>query len=329
MIKPYLSIVIPAHNSGLTIGTLLSGIFASGIHNYEVIVVDDASGDKTREVAEVFRKKRKNLLILDLKKNGGPARARNRGAKKARGEILLFLDSDVRVGENTLQKVIDYFQEDKYRVAVTGVWDKKQSTNKFFPQFKALRDWSYWINEKKADAYYYLFSTRIAAIRRDVFEKLGGFSESFSGADVEDIEFTYRIAQKYRVDFVPEMVVYHDFEGFFPIANKYFRRSYQWIMLFLGRKKFDPVAATGGEALASLTVIGLIFSLVIGLIYQQFLLITLLFLVWHVFIIKKFLLFVLKEKGLRFMLDSFFTGLVLYVVIFTGAIYGFIKYYRR
>lgn len=327
MQKPLLSIIIPAYNNEKTIGVLLDDIFSSLIENIEIIIIDDFSIDKTLQEVKKYCRKHNNLSFIQLNKNGGPAKARNLGANRAKAEILLFLDSDIRLRSNTLCEVIRFFKEDKYRVAVTGVWNKTQKSHKFFPQFKALRDWSYWINERKTDAYYYLFSTRIAAIRRDVFNNLGGFNENYNGADVEDIEFTYRIAKKYRVDFNPELMVDHEFEDFLPIARKYFRRSSQWIQLFLGRRRFDPVAATGKEALAVITTIGLILFFVIGLFKFEFIFLAVFFLTWHTFLIKKFLLFILREKGVIFTIYSILAGAALYLIIFGGSIIGLKRYF--
>jgi len=327
MQKPYLSIVIPAFNSKLTIVRLLDSIFASRQRDLEVIVVNDGSNDNTKEEVNSYIKKKLPVILISFKNSSGPARARNTGAKKATGEVLLFLDSDVIVQKGTIKETIKGFKEDKYRVAMTGVWDKKQSSNKLFPKFKALRDWSYWINERKANAYYYLFSTRIAAIRRDVFLLLGGFDESFKGADVEDIEFTYRIAKRYRIDFNEKMKVFHDFEDFWIIARKYFKRSFQWVGLFLGRKKFDPVATTSNEAISGFTAVGTVVLFLCAIFSKIFLIPFFIFLFWHFWGVRKFLRFVKKEEGFLFALYSLFIGIALYIFIFAGASWAILRHY--
>lgn len=331
----FLSIIIPCFNSSQTLPRLWESIKKENIRNYEIIIVDDASSDETEKL---FLKAGK-IQFYKLNKNHGPAYARNFGAKKATGEVLLFLDSDVVVLPGTLKEVIKIFKEDKYRVAATGVWDKKQESQKFFPKFKALRDWSYWINERKADSYYYLFSTRIAAIRRDVFLAMGGFNENFRGADVEDIEFTYRLAKKYRIDFNQNLRVHHEFEGFLPIAQKYFKRAYQWVEIFQNRKKFDPVATTGNEAITTISAVGFLGSLgvlgVLGVlgglgklgelgieIAKLLSAFCFLLFVIHLFGVRKFLKFVYQEEGFVFALKSFFMGIILYHFIFAGALLG-------
>ncbi len=337
--KPYLSIIIPYHNSAQTIGKLLASIKKSkGAPTYEVIVVDDGSDDEFRVQSSWFR-------VVRLKKNKGPAAARNRGAAAARGKFLVFLDSDVEVFPDTLKNLAAIYLDDPDVVAVTGVWTKEQRTRTFFPNFKALRDWSYWINERDVGGYYFLFSTRIASIKKSVFLRLGGFDESYPAALVEDIELTYRIARRYAILFAPNVRVRHEFESFWPIATKYFWRSYHWIKLYRSRKKFDSVATTTKEAAATLSAIALVLlvpiriftffilphtvlcyvspvvliSLCFGSVFQW--LLTFVFFV-HLFFVRKFLWFVWREKGLVFAAKSFFVSLVLYCFIFAGAVMG-------
>jgi len=91
----------------------------------------------------------------------------------------VFLDSDVELFPDTLANLARIYQDDPDVVALTGVWVKRAETDAFFPNFKALRDWSYWINERDKSGYYFLFSTRIASIKKSVFLRLGGFDEKY------------------------------------------------------------------------------------------------------------------------------------------------------
>src|SRR3989344_1636048 len=246
-----ISIVIPAYNSQASVGRLLRSIFNSrnvDFRGFEVIVVDDKSTDKTVKEAKKFK-----VRIISLNKNSGPAKARNIGVKYSKGKIVLFLDDDVVLFRNTLFEVVNSFKNDPDLFALTGVWTKEQRSRKFFPKFKALRDWSYWINERDPRNYYYLFSTRVAAIDRKLFLRLGGFDTTYKAALIEDIELTYRIARRYAVVFNPKVIVRHEFEDFTPIARKYFWRSYYWSILYQDRKKFDPVATTSKEAVTTLS----------------------------------------------------------------------------
>jgi glycosyltransferase involved in cell wall biosynthesis len=325
MRKPYLSVIIPAYNASGTLGKLLDSLAKSTFKNFEVIVGDDASNEQYLVG--------KGITIVRLTHNKGPAAARNAAVLRAKGNVLVFLDADVTCYHDTLAKIAGKFKEDHDLTAITGVWDKHQRTNAFFPQFKAIRDWSYWTNERDRDGYYYLFSTRIAAIRRDVFTRLGGFNEAFR--QMEDVELTYRIAKRYAIIFAPDVRVHHEFEGFIPIAKKYFWRSYYWTKLYAARRKFDPVATTISETLTAITGVGALAVFVVGML-AYFLVpfswvrsvtlgLSAAFLLFHLLFLRKFLWFCYREKGIGFTLKAFGTGLVLYSVILTGSLYYQLK----
>ena len=348
--RPYLSIIIPYHNSKEATVRLIKTLGASKkAPTFEVVLVDDASDQKItfEDIKAVTNRKKVGIRIVRLERNKGPAAARNKGAKLARGTFLLFLDSDVEVFSDTLSNLAAIYKDDPDVVAVTGVWVKEQRSQAFFPNFKALRDWSYWINERDKSGYYYLFSTRVASIKKAVFARLGGFNESYTAALVEDIELTYRIARRYAIIFAPNVRVKHEFEDFWPIAKKYFLRAFHWTRLYRQRKKFDPVATTLSEAITTLTgvatvIMGLASFIAIPTIP---LLITAksavspwiyyLGLLWyigfavslflHIFLIRKFLVFMAEEKGFWFSVKGFLVGLVLYCFIFAGALWGRVK----
>lgn len=333
MRTPYLSIVIPTYNSWDLVESLLSSLQVSHYKHFEVIVGDDASHTQKNESLLKLLKKKIGISppqIIRIPINKGPAAARNAAGKRAKGRVIVFLDSDVTVYPDTLDSIVEKFTQDADLTALTGVWDKHQKTDDFFPQFKALRDWSYWTNERDRDGYYYLFSTRIAAIKRDVFLRLGGFNEAFR--QMEDVEFTYRIAKRYAIIFAPDVRVHHEFEGFWPVAKKYFWRSYYWTRLYKERRKFDPVATTMWESVAGVT--GAMVAGILGVIVITFIgnlghlgnlgylsMIWMVMFLLHLFLVRKFLRFVYREKGMVFALKSLVTGIVLYCIIVAGSLY--------
>lgn len=315
--KPFLSIVIPAYNAEEILPVLLNSIFSSkGIDErlFETIVVDDASDEDLGKIVQKFP-----VSYCRLKKNSGPATARNFGVKKAKGEVVLFLDCDVVLFPKTLGYVIDSFKNDSKLVALTGVWDKKQKNDSFFPNFKALRDWNYWINERDKEGLYYIFSPRIAGIRKRVFNEVGGFDTSYKGPDIEDIELTYRIAEKYPIRFDEKAKVYHEFGGFRSIAEGYFRRSYLWTPLFLKRRKFDHIATTGQETLTGMVPVVNFIFLVASLFFYPFFWLALATFLIYLYLIRRFLRFVFSEKGFWFAVKSTLTCYILYLVIYAGA----------
>lgn len=356
--KPFLSVVIPYYNAPEKLERLLSSIQKSKkAPTFEVIVVDDGSTVSAKlSTGPAARQPQRHpqgdpggwgppsrvtprvLRIVRLNRNHGPAIARNRGVAAARGEFVVFLDGDVEVFPDTLSEIAKVFREDPDVVALTGVWVKEQKSKAFFPNFKALRDWSYWINERDKSGYYFLFSTRIAAIKKAVFERLGGFNETYPAPLVEDIELTYRIARRYAIIFAPSVRVRHEFEGFWPIAKKYFLRAYYWTKLYTKRKKFDPVATTIQEAVTTLSGVavvvfgGLSVIALISTVGVLTLPVKMMVAAFagafgiHLFLIRKFIVFIWNEKGMGFAVRGLCTGLILYCFIFVGALAGKIVY---
>ncbi len=327
MNKINLSIIIPTHNSQNTIKSLLLSINNSpsvSFKKLEVIVIDDKSKDKTLKIISEFKNiLRFKLIIIICKVNLGPAKVRNLGANKAKGKYLLFLDGDVELKKNTLKNIFTLLLKEKIK-AFTGIWDYHQRTEAFFPQFKAIRDWSYWFVEREEYSHYYLFSTRIAGIEKKLFQKLKGFIEDYKEPTVEDIEFTYRIEKLSPIKFCSNIIVNHEFEEFFPIAIKYFKRSRDWIKLYLKRFRFDPVATSKREAFKSILSSFLILFLIVSIIFPLFLVPCFLLFLLFSYLEFKFWKFILQKKGFIFLLKSIPTSIILYQFINFGAAWGYL-----
>src|SRR3989344_3707155 len=323
MNKTILSIIIPTYNSQNNIHNLLLSINNSDFKqfkNIEALIVDDKSLKKIKEMQPVLKFK---LILYPFRKNFGPAKARNYGVKKARGNYILFLDSDVELAKSTLRYAFQLAKEKQAR-AFTGIWHYRQKNNRFFPNFKAMRDWVYWFIEREKYARYYLFSTRIAGIEKKLFLRIGGFGEKFPQPTVEDIELTYRIEKQAKIRFSPELMIYHEFEDFLPIAVKYFKRSRDWILLYQKRLKFDPVATSKKEAFKAILSALLISSLVLGYFHWLFFYTALLVFVQFTNLEWYFWSFVYKQKGGVFLFKSIFFSILLYLIIDLGSFWGII-----
>src|SRR3989338_704340 len=100
---PKLSVIIPAWNSEDTIAECLKSVFAQTMNDFEVIVVDDGSTDRTTAQCAAYH----DRIILIKEEHRGSNATRNRGWGAARGEYLLFLDSDLVLHDDTFQKFLD------------------------------------------------------------------------------------------------------------------------------------------------------------------------------------------------------------------------------
>lgn len=95
-----ISIIIPAHNEEKYILPTIDSIRYQKYKDHEIIVVLDGCNDNT---LEVIKNKVNKIIVIQNRK--GPAFARNRGAEKAIGDILVFLDADTLITENTLKEI--------------------------------------------------------------------------------------------------------------------------------------------------------------------------------------------------------------------------------
>jgi glycosyltransferase involved in cell wall biosynthesis len=106
-----LSIIIPTFNEEEYLPNLLKSINAQNFTDYEVIIADAHSTDKTIDIAKAFGCK--------VVEGGLPGVGRNKGAEIAQGELLLFLDSDLELTENYLEEVLGEFERDKVDIGIT------------------------------------------------------------------------------------------------------------------------------------------------------------------------------------------------------------------
>src|SRR5262245_8895503 len=112
------SIVVPVWNGGERFGACLAAATAAARPPHEIIVVADGEGDGAWRKAHAV-----GIRVIKLPTTGGPARARNAGAKAARSQILFFVDADVVIPPNALKTILDVFAGDSSLAALIGSYD--------------------------------------------------------------------------------------------------------------------------------------------------------------------------------------------------------------
>jgi lipopolysaccharide/colanic/teichoic acid biosynthesis glycosyltransferase/glycosyltransferase involved in cell wall biosynthesis len=215
---PHISVVIPAKNAAATLLVCLEALKnQDGFKiwdDYEVIVVDDGSTDSTADIAK------KMGAIVISQPNGGPAAARNAGAKMASGELLLFTDADCIPDCNWIAELVRPFDDPKV-IGAKGVY--RTNENGWIARF-VQAEYAYKYEKMKRQAAIDFIDTYSAAYRRDVFLENGGFDESFPVPSVEDQEFSFRLAGKgYKLVFQPGAAVFHAHDR---NMGEYIRRKY-------------------------------------------------------------------------------------------------------
>ena len=114
------SVIMPAYNAQKFINKAIESVLFQTYENIELIIVDDASTDTTRDIVLKYAEKDKRVTYYKLSKNQGCAYARNFGLTKAKGEYIAFLDSDDYWHKDKLQQQISIIDTKNHTISVTA-----------------------------------------------------------------------------------------------------------------------------------------------------------------------------------------------------------------
>jgi GT2 family glycosyltransferase len=196
-----LSVVVPARDAAPLLRETLPALTAALPPGAELIVVDDGSRDGSAEVARGL-----GAHVVLQQAGSGPAAARNRGAAAARGELLVFLDADVRVHADTLELLLAPLAEPGI-AASFGSYDAAPAARSWVSLYKNL---SHHFVHQRSRPQAATFWAACGAIRRTAFESAGGFDERYRRPSIEDVELGYRLrASGYRIRLVARAQVTH------------------------------------------------------------------------------------------------------------------------
>ncbi len=171
-----ISVVIPAYNAGATIEDCVRSVIRTGHEPLQVIVVDDCSTDGTREIVRELSSEYPDVVrLLELEKNGGPSGARNRGAERADGDYLFFVDSDTEMTPDTLRNFTVHMEETGAD-ALSGIYHPCPLNSGAAPLYKALLNYFTCARHGMFDNE--IFNGAVAGIRKEVYEKVGGYNEN-------------------------------------------------------------------------------------------------------------------------------------------------------
>lgn len=194
---PKISVIIPAYNEEAFIEECLRAVLnQKGCSDYEVIVADNGSTDKTKEIA-----KRMGVNIVSEKKKG-VAHARKTGTEAARGEILVHTDADAKPPTDWLAKIESMLDEDPSIVAVSGTfsfYDRNQFTNavlRVLTPFAMAYDWAITLGRK------HVYCGNVG-IRASAYKKIGGFNPKLSYG--EDIDLSKRLWKVGKIKFTNKL----------------------------------------------------------------------------------------------------------------------------
>ena len=195
---PVVSVIIPTYNRALTIGRAIMSVLNQTYHDFEIIVIDDASTDNTKEKVNSLSDIR--IKYISHSENKGAAAARNTGIKKAKGKYIAFLDSDDEWLPQKLKEQVNTIMgtTEKVGVVYTGTYRMIKDKIYYIPNPK--------IDKKEGDIYRnlllgkYLIPTPSAMVKKSVFEKLGVFDETLLA--LEELDLWLRISKQFHFEYI-------------------------------------------------------------------------------------------------------------------------------
>jgi GT2 family glycosyltransferase len=217
--KPVVSIIIPVYNQFNYTYNCLKSIFnCSGDKvSYEVIIANDCSGDLTKYIKKVIS----NINVVTTPENLRFLKNCNNAAKYAKGKYILFLNNDTQVQENWLFPLVELIEKDDTVGAVgsklvfengllqeaggilwndASAWNYGRMGDPALPEFNYVKEVDY-------------ISGAALMFRKSIWDKLGGFDESFAPAYYEDSDLCFSVRKLgYKIMYQPASVVVH-FEG--------------------------------------------------------------------------------------------------------------------
>lgn len=309
------SVIIPTYNSVDSIEECLKGLASQGIKDIEIILVDSGSTDDTLKKAKGCVDK-----IINTKQGKGPAASRNRGAENAAGDPFIFVDSDVILKRDSVEKALSSLS--KHRLdAVSGVYSDNLPSANFLSELQNLI-LIYRFSDLKRPAQ--IVNSAFCAIKSDIFKRSGGFNEQM--LYYEDIELGQRLSEMgchLKVD--PTLKVTHLKRfGIKGIMSDYLKKSISSGMYrskdFLKRSREDGLPLAIKIAGVSTPAI------LISMLFTDINMIPLfLSLAVYTLFLLPLLNFLLKRKNLWFCIASYFVFFFIFLASFFGLAYGVIK----
>lgn len=219
-----ISVIIPTYNRQKSLDSCLDHLLNQTLdkNRYEIIIINDGGNDSIKQLVDTYRDKYPGMITYFKQPNQGPAAARNNGARKARGDILFFLDDDCLAEKYVLNNIIEEFDKFGKEVCIGGhaLGGKQNIIGHTVNLFCC--------HQSKFFRYRYnpsFLSTCNLCIKKLLFLREDGFDPKLRSG--EDNEFSYRLKSKgYKIIKSPRIIVCH--QHGINTLGKLIRHAFSW-----------------------------------------------------------------------------------------------------
>jgi len=201
--EPRISVICPVHTGAAYLDACLTASARSSAPILQVIVVDDASTDRSAEIAAGYGAE----VVKTAGGPLGPGAARNTARRTARGEYLVFVDADVVVRPDAIERLVEAIREDAGVAASFGSYDEAEASTSIASKYGNLRHhFVHQTSSTEASTFW----AGCGAVRAADFDAVGGFNARFEKPSIEDIDMGLRLhAQGRRIRLVHEAQATH------------------------------------------------------------------------------------------------------------------------
>jgi glycosyltransferase involved in cell wall biosynthesis len=328
---PLISIVIPNYNGEKTIFFTLESLKKQVFNDFEVIIIDDGSQDDSVSLIHSLIDGQENYMLIEQPHNRGAASARNAGVKKAKGEFIMFIDSDVIINKDTVSKVSNFFKTHDDADAVVGLPDSQNSFSNWASQHFNLRIHHNYIHLPERIGHLY---TTICALKKEAFESVNGFNENMKSE--EDPELGFRLSDAGFVIYTDKTLIVNHYKhiSFKALLKNDFNRSASRARLMLQRSMTESlvkknngfISTPMSQVYATLVIPMLWLSFIVGLFYPPAFIFSLVCLLLFLKFFFNYLYFLVDLKGQVFALTTFLLLLIDMSVVGLGIAYGLLQY---
>lgn len=200
--NPLISVVMAAYNEELYIARALDSLLCQDFKDFEIIVVNDCSQDRTVEIVKIYMKKDQRIRLFHNKKNMKIAASLNKGIRHARANIIARMDADDVSHPDRLSKQFNFIQKHP-RVAAVGA-DIAIATAE--GKIVSQREYPASSKDLKRVMFRYSpFAHPVVMYRKHVFEEFGGYDLAM--VPCEDIDLWFKMGSKYEFASLPEKLL--------------------------------------------------------------------------------------------------------------------------
>jgi len=202
-----ITVLTPTYNRGYVIKQAYESLIRQTNNDFEWVVIDDGSTDETKKIVDKFIKEKKIKIRYIYKENGGKHTALNVGINKAKGQLILILDSDDYLSDNAIELVNKYWKKYKDNKKICGMTFLRKLSNPFYKEklFKEcisnMIDFKY-NNSNLADM--------CEVMRTDVLKKYP-YPVFPNEKFLSEVIVTGEIAEKYDTAYIPIEIYYTEY----------------------------------------------------------------------------------------------------------------------